>query len=502
MILYKEVALYLRKSRFDDESETQEQVLARHEKLLTDYCKRNNLIIRKIYREVVSGENIENRPQCQQLLEDVANGLYDGVVVVEIERLSRGNPIDQFEILETFKGAKAKIYTLQKVYDFSTENDIDEEYFEFGLFMSRREYKTIKKRLMRGKKQAQQEGYFIGSYLPFGYDKKRIDKGNVLIPNEKAEIVKLIFNKYVYEDYNISNIHEYLFKNKIKSSTGNENWSTSSILKILKNKTYLGYIATNTKPNRDKAIWVKGRHEAIIDADTFEKAQIKIKENDPKITRALTIQNPLAGLVYCPKCGHIMSRSVKHRNRPNEKELLSCRTRHCTNSGTYLEIVEEAIINELKKELAGFNYFIENYGVEAEKNKITKQKELELINKEILKKETMINRCCELLEQGVYTIDKYNQRVNILENDLVTLKNNLIEVENNIQDDKKDNIKNAIPILEKVIDEYWNLTTENKNKLLKSIIERIEYKKDKPNKCYDALNDVEKKIQLKIFMKI
>ena len=187
MILYKEVAMYLRKSRFDDESETQEQVLERHEKLLTDYCKRNNLIIKKIYREVVSGENIENRPQVQQLLEEVADGLYDGVVVVEIERLSRGHPIDQFEILETFKGAKAKIYTLQKVYDFSSDNDIDEEYFEFGLFMSRREYKTIKRRLVRGNRQAQQEGYYVGGILPFGFDKKESAKGLSLFQTSRLK---------------------------------------------------------------------------------------------------------------------------------------------------------------------------------------------------------------------------------------------------------------------------------------------------------------------------
>ena len=499
MIIYKEVALYLRKSRFDDETETQEEVLARHEHLLTDYCKRNNLIIKKIYREVVSGENIENRPQCQQLLEDVSNGLYEGVVVVEIERLSRGNPIDQFEILETFKDAKAKIYTLQKVYDFSTENDIDEEYFEFGLFMSRREYKTIKRRLLRGKRQAQQEGYFIGASLPYGYDKKRIDKGYVLIPNENAEIVKLIFNKYVYEGYNVSSIHEYLFKNKIKSPTGKDKWSTSSILKILKSKTYLGYIATNTKPNRNKAIWVKGRHEAIIDAETFEKVQNKIKENDPKIPRALTVKNPLASIMYCSGCGHIMSRYVNRY----KKELIACRTRHCTNSGTYLEIIEKAIIEELKKELAGFNYFLENYGVEIEKNKITKQKEIELINKEIAKKEAMLNKCCELLEQGIYTIEKYTERVNILDSELVSLKENLKELENNNADEKEETIKNAIPILEKVVsEEYWNLNAEEKNKLLKSIVEKIEFTKEKPNGSWDVLNNTVNKIDLKIFMKI
>ena len=499
MILFKEVALYLRKSRFDDETETQEEVLARHERLLTDYCKRNNLIIKKIYREVVSGENIENRPQCQLLLEDVANGLYEGVVVVEIERLSRGNPIDQFEILETFKDAKAKIYTLQKVYDFSTENDIDEEYFEFGLFMSRREYKTIKRRLVRGKRQAQQEGYFIGASLPYGYDKKRIDKGNVLIPNENADIVKLIYNKYVYEGYNVSSIHEYLLRNKIKSPTGKDSWSTSSILKILKSKTYLGYIATNTKPNRDNAIWVKGRHEAIIDVDTFEKAQLKIKENDPKIPRSLTVKNPLVSLVYCSQCGHIMCRYVnRHR-----KALLGCRTRHCTNSGTYIEIIEKAIIEELKKELAGFNYFIENYGVEIEKNKTSKQKEIKLINKEISKKESMLNKCCELLEQGVYTIEKYTQRVNVLDSELVSLKENLKELENNKADEKEETIKNAIPILEKVVsEEYWNLNAEEKNKLLKSIVDRIELTKEKPNNSWDVLNNTGNKIDLKIFMKI
>lgn len=499
MIIFKEVALYLRKSRFDDETETQEEVLARHEKLLTDYCKRNNLIIKKIYREVVSGENIENRPQCQQLLEDVANGLYEGVVVVEIERLSRGNPIDQFEILETFKDAKAKIYTLQKVYDFSTENDIDEEYFEFGLFMSRREYKTIKRRLVRGKKQAQQEGYFIGASLPFGYDKKRIDKGNVLIPNEKAELVKIIYNKYVYEGFNVSSIHEYLLKNKIKSPTGNDNWSLSSIRKILKNKTYLGYIATNTKPNRDNAIWVKGRHEAIIDIDTFEKAQEKMKQNDPKIPRSLTVQNPLVSLVYCPQCGHIMTRYVnRHR-----KALLGCRTRHCTNSGTYIDIIEKAIIDELKKELAGFNYFLENYGVEIEKNKISKQKELELINKEISKKEAMLNKCCELLEQGVYTIEKYTQRVNVLDSELASLKASLKELENNKADEKEETIKNAIPILEKVVgSEYWNLDPEEKNKLLRSIIDKIELTKEKPNNSWEVINNTANKIDLKIYMKI
>lgn len=114
----KKVALYLRKSR-EEETETREETLARHERILSDYCDRNDLHIMRRYKEVVSGESIENRPKMQELLSDVQSGEYDGVVVVELERLSRGNQIDQAEILEVFKKSKTKIYTLNKVYDLS-----------------------------------------------------------------------------------------------------------------------------------------------------------------------------------------------------------------------------------------------------------------------------------------------------------------------------------------------------------------------------------------------
>ena len=189
----KIVALYLRKSR---EEESLEETLARHNRMLVDYCERNNLYIAETYREVVSAEDLEARPEARRMLNDVENGEYDGVVVIELERLSRGNAVDQVEILETFKSSKTLIYTLNKVYDLASDDDFDEEYFEYGLFMSRREYKTIKRRLMRGKKQAQKEGYYTGSNLPFGFDKVKGDSGWVLVPNDDAPIVQLIFDKY------------------------------------------------------------------------------------------------------------------------------------------------------------------------------------------------------------------------------------------------------------------------------------------------------------------
>lgn len=137
----EEYCMYLRKSRVDIEAEAhgEGETLARHEKLLLEVARRDKLNVTQIYREVVSGETIASRPVMQHLLQEVEQGRWAGVLVVEVERLARGDTIDQGIMAQTFKYSGTKIVTPLKVYD--PNNEYDEEYFEFGLFMSRREYK-------------------------------------------------------------------------------------------------------------------------------------------------------------------------------------------------------------------------------------------------------------------------------------------------------------------------------------------------------------------------
>ena len=134
----KEYCMYLRKSRADLEAEAhgEGETLARHERILMDYAKKNKINVTKIYKELVSGETITARPVMQQLLSDVEKGIWAGVLVVEVERLARGDTIDQGLVAQTFKYSGTKIITPMKIYN--PNNEFDEEYFEFGLFMSRR----------------------------------------------------------------------------------------------------------------------------------------------------------------------------------------------------------------------------------------------------------------------------------------------------------------------------------------------------------------------------
>ena len=461
--MIKEVALYLRKSREDEELKG--ETLARHEKMLVEYCARNNLHISKIYKEVVSGESIANRPQMQQLLDDVTAGLYHGVVCVEIERLSRGNQIDQCEILDVFKNSNTKIYTLQKTYDLSKE-DIDEEYFEFALFMSRREYKTITRRMQRGRLQATKEGYYIGNNIPYGFDKERRDKGYILIPNEiEADVVRYIFNQYI-AGVGASTIASSLNDKGIKTKKGSF-WLPTRIIDIIKNKIYIGLIHS-TKLD----IWVEGKHDAIIDFNTFEQAQEIYKHKRPKVRKNDKIKNPFAGIATCGCCGMLMQRNCKY---DYNIEYLACnRNPNCTNKKfVRLDYIEDVVLKELKEALKGFNYFLDNSQDEIAVKRNSKENELQLLTKELKQKETQIEKACELLEQGVYSIDMFKKRTASLETDIDNIKTRIEEIKSTPIDDDKKALK-AIPILEKVLDKYPTLDAGQKNKLLKAIIKNIE----------------------------
>ena len=165
---------YLRKSRFDrDYAELSiEETLKRHEAILDKLAKDRGYHIAKTYYEVVSGESIAARPEIQKMLEEVSAGIYSGVLVVDLERLARGNGADQAYISQIFQFSGTKIITPMKTYDPS--NEFDEEYFEFGLFMSRREYKTINRRLIRGRDSSAAEGKYISGIAPYGYEKEKL----------------------------------------------------------------------------------------------------------------------------------------------------------------------------------------------------------------------------------------------------------------------------------------------------------------------------------------
>ena len=168
--------MYLRKSRSDADytGGNETDVLKRHESQLFKLAEQMKIPAKDIdvYREIVSADTIKQRPEMQRLLARIEQGDIDGVLVVEVQRLARGDTLDQGIVARTFKLTNTLIITLNKVYD--PNNAFDEDFFEFGLFMSRRELKITKERLNRGRLQSVLEGKFVASHTPFGYDKEKL----------------------------------------------------------------------------------------------------------------------------------------------------------------------------------------------------------------------------------------------------------------------------------------------------------------------------------------
>lgn len=495
-----EYAIYLRKSRADLELEAKGEMetLARHEKQLLELAQRMKISVTSIYKEVVSGETIAARPVVQQLLSEVEDGKWEGVLVMEVERLARGDTIDQGTVARAFKMSGTKIITPIKTYD--PENEFDEEYFEFGLFMSRREYKTINRRIQRGRIASAKEGKYLASVPPFGYDKVKIknDKGYTLKPNGSAPVVKQIYNMYLNEKIGCTKIANKLNSMGIRTYTNSE-WTKSSIRDILSNPVYAGYIRwsykketktitngivkkTRTK-SKDKCILVDGLHEAIIDRTTFERVQKELNNNYRTPTKSnAELQFSLSGLIYCKKCGALM-----HRLGPNARnpyDTLRCMTKGCTNVSAPLYMVENMLLAVIKRELSKYKIdaskYIDNDDMIKDKTQL-----LSSLNTELKQITNQVGKTYDFLEQGIYTTEVFIARNRELTNRKNDIENAITKLQNEIDLLEAASVrsKKSLPEMEHAIELYEKSELPStRNEILREIIRRVEYEKNERNR--------------------
>ena len=488
---------YLRKSRFDrDYAELSvEETLKRHEAILDNLAQKAGYHIAKTYYEVVSGESIADRPQIQKMLNEVNNGLYAGVLVVDLERLARGNGADQAYISQIFQFSGTKIITPNKIYD--PANEFDEEYFEFGLFMSRREYKTINRRLIRGRQMSASEGKYIGSVAPYGYNRIKLptDKGYSLEPNpSEADVVKKIFQMYTsYAGTKI--IANYLNDNKIPTRHG-DLWTYSTVLNIVTNPVYIGKIKrgyckqiksmengvvkkrVKHLKNPEEYQIFEGLHEPIITEEMFLQAQRirNEKSYSAKVKDDFELKNAFAGLIFCSVCGKRIGRTT---SGSGVARFRCVNHRNCHNGSCNYDVVEKQVIEALKIWLEGYKIKIQNKDYEEEIS--TCKKAMEQLSREYEQLKLQLENTFDLVEQGVYTLEIFKERREKLTN---ALNNNAHEQERlEVLLDKMENQtcnqSNILPQAESLLDSYEQMTVSERNVLLKTILSHIDYKKEK-----------------------
>lgn len=490
-----DVCIYLRKSRAEENLSVGE-VLKRHRATLTSYAMDKGYTVKSIKEEIVSGESITRRPKMLELLREIEENIYDGVLVMDMDRLGRGNMREQGLILETLKDYNTLIITPNKIYNL--QDEFDEEFSEFQAFMARRELKIIKKRLARGRIKSLEEGNYLSPYAPFGYDKQ--DKTLIVNPIE-AKVVEIIFELYIEMGFGVSRIASYLTSKGITNKHGLVSWDKSTINKIIQNPIYIGQISWGKRSYsygddgrrisklKDKSSWLiyEGNHPPIIDKERFHSAQRISKERYvPHINNRSTLRNPVAGILKCGICGATMTlRSTKGR-----PDSLRC-YKSCGNKSSYIHLIENALLSMILSEIdsMGYIYSYDN-NIDVKKNVNILNKTIEIRKKELSNLIGQKNRLYDLLEMGIYDAETYNFRSQTIEKKLDATERDIKALLSQVattkhvalaEGEKNLKIHNFRGFTGNL---YNSLNISQKNALFKTLIHEVIYTKDR-----DAVKD-------------
>ena len=498
--------MYLRKSRADNPDETIEEVLSKHETMLQEFAKREfgfEIPESNIYREVCSGESIEERTEIKKVLAKIEDDSVKGVIVIEPQRLSRGDLIDCCRLIQDFRYTKTLVITPMLTYNL--ENKMERKFFQDELLRGRDYLEYTKEILFRGRVASAKRGNFVGNHAPFGYDRVKVGKDWTLTPNDNAIYVKMIFDWYVTENLSTTKISERLEQMGVPTISG-KRWEESVIRGILVNKHYLGKIVfattketiviengqrkKKTIKQEEQAIIVDGKHLALIDEETFNRVTERRLLNAPKIKNGYALTNPFASLIYCAKCG----RAIRLRLQKNYEARMSCNNNPACSKSTPLSELTKAVISALEmSELPNLEAMLNNKkdSIGIQRNLLTN------LQKQLAELKGQEEKQYELLEKGIYSEELFDRRNKALQEKIELVKNQLNEAKNNIPKeidyaDKIISLKRAISGLKDN-----NLSPIEKNKLLKAIIKRIEYSND--SKRYDFGSN---NIKLDIFLRI
>ena len=495
-----EYCIYLRKSRGDSQLESMGvDILERHEHTLLDLARQMNLTITAIYREVVSGDSISARPEMQKLLSEVESDKWKGVLVMEVERLARGDTIDQGIVQRAFQYTDTLIVTPTKVYN--PANEFDEEYFEFGLFMSRREYKTIKRRMQAGRYAAAREGKWPFNSAPFGFSRLKLprEKGWSLALEEKeVPVVQLVYSKFTGPGrVGITYIRRYLNDHQITTRSG-KLWTDSMIREMLSNPVYDQKVAigrrkhvtvlengqpVKKRPRCEDYEVYQGKQPRIIDHGVWVEAQSYLGLGRPKLPEQYGVKNPLAGLIVCGECKKRMLRrpaAPPGSTHGASYDSILCNTQGCPTVGCSLDLLERAVIEALSEWVK--DYELDDIVPESKAPEL-----MELLESAKTEKSTLLSqkeKLFDLLERGTYSSDVFLERSHSLQERINAADDKILDLQKEIEYEQNNDahIHSFIPSCKGLLSCYWDLSVPDRNKALKMLLDSVEYKKTKKNK--------------------
>ena len=457
--------------------------------------------------EGLTGTKIDKRDSFIEMIRDAKRGKYDLILTKEVSRFARNT-------LECLNCTRELLtYGVAVLFENDNLNTIDED-CEFRLTtmasLAQEESRKTSERLKFGFRQSVEKGIVLGNDSIWGYRK---EQGKLVIVEEEAEMVRIIFDLYANQNLGVRAIAKVLNESGYRNTSGNP-FSYSSIRGIIGNPKYKGFYCGNKTHKvhflsneiayvpQDEWVMYEDHEKVppIVSAELWDRANKKLKERSEKMASSdkTSYQNKYlySGKIVCGEHGDCYHHTIyKYKNLGN-KELWACKRYNegdkCRNPLVYnaeIDAVMREVYNQIICEKASIiNDLIELYKESGSTKAIAKSKHKVQsdINALLAKKDKLL----DLVMDDRLSNEEFEQRNNAFNKQIEELRAKLSELDE--EEQKSLDLKESIESLRSNIANELDFTEDLGKNVVDSFIDKIVVYK----------SDVENQIDLKIFLKL
>ena len=492
-------------TRVSTAAQTEGYSLEAQQERLHEYADYKNLEIAGEYCDAgKSGKSIVGRPAFLQMLDDISSEK-DNISFVLVFKLSRfgRNAADILKSLQLLEDYEVDLICVEDAIDSSTPGG--KLTLTILSAVAEIERENINVQFMAGKMQKILNGGWPGGPAPYGY--RSVDK-ELVVESEEAEIVKLIFDRYIQDDGTLNGVAIWLNNNGYSRISKGEvkPFTYDFIVNVLDNPIYHGKLnyfrRTNIKgirKNPKEVVEVDGIHEAIIDENLWQQAREK---REASSGRQEKVDEPdrvslLSGLIKCPACGNgLIASKNKHvnKNRGGHYKTIhyySCRYyrksagRTCEFKHTYNQAKIDSAVYEIVSNLAAHPAFEKAMAIVAGGDETVEayEKRMKEIRKDLYHQEHEKNRVGAELDNLDVLSDDYDTEYERIQAEMDDIYDRIESLELSLKKIKKkcnearqgvSSIEGIKKILKDFGKFYEKLTSEEQRELYRQFIERIE----------------------------
>lgn len=372
------VAIYCRLSEEDRNKVNKEDdsnSIKNQKAMLMQYAVSQGWDIYDIYSDDDYAGSDRNRPQFKRLLADAEARKFDIILCKTQSRFTR-----ELELVEKYIHGLFPIWGIRFVSivdNADTANKGNKKSRQINGLVNEWYLEDMSENIRSVLTNRRENGFHIGAFAPYGYEKDPEKKGHLIIDKEAADIVREIFSLFadgygkssiakILNDRGVPNPTEYKRKKGLRyqqpKKAASTLWKYPAIAHILINEVYIGNLVQGrygsisyktkqcTPRPKEKWIRVEGTHEPIIDEELWNRVQKKVRSRAKPLATSGMIY-PFSGIVFCRHCGYAV-RPHKKRNH----YYLQCNTKSISDSACPGAFIPGAELEKIVlAELRNFN---------------------------------------------------------------------------------------------------------------------------------------------------